>query len=106
MTIPLIDASLLVALVLVAAGAWREGRRADRVEATLRALNTRLDADYVPRATYEESALARRLLEDSLREGFLPALQEALIANGDSLDLIRRYQFENEQGNRDRESAP
>src|SRR4051812_18467511 len=97
------EAGFFTALALVATGAWREAKRADRVEAKLETLSASLETQFVPRATYEESALARRLLEDSLREGFLPALQDAVVANTDSLDLIRRFQQEHERVNKARE---
>jgi hypothetical protein len=105
MTFPLIETGFAVALALVAIGTWREARRSNRLEEQLDELNASLDTEFVPRATYEESAEARRLLEDSLREGFLPALQDAVVANSDSIALIKRFQDEHVRVNKAREEG-
>jgi hypothetical protein len=103
MSIPLVDIGYATTLVLIAVMTWRESRRADRLSRQLEELKATLDTDFVPRERYEESAHARRLLEDSLREGFLPALQDAVVANRDSLGLIRRFQDEHVRLNKARE---
>jgi hypothetical protein len=99
----LIDIGYIASLVLIGVITWREARRADRLDSQLQALTTTIETSYVPRERYEESAEARRLLEDSLREGFLPALQGAVVANTDSLALIRRFQDEHVRVNQARE---
>jgi hypothetical protein len=85
---------MVLALSAAIATAWREAVRADRLEVDRDALATRLRDAYVPLERYQDAAHARNQLETALRDGFLPALQDATVANRESLHLIQAFQQE------------